>query len=222
MFKSSNFEKILFSSPSISPLKILRTHGYRNKEVIKKKILEAANKAIERLTSSSSPVGYFCIEEISNHFSSKIELKCGTSLNCGIFNERLAQSKFLIAFILTLGKEVDETIKKISNNSDEPLGALFLENASWLALELVLRDARSKIIKFAKYHDMQIENRMAPGYTYQSKIYRKRMMWELEEQKILFGLFDKESISIRLTESCTMLPRMSRSGIFGLKKNSFN
>ena len=64
MFKSSNFEKILFSSPSISPLKILRTHGYRNKEVIKKKILDAANKAIERLTSSSSPVGYFCIEEI--------------------------------------------------------------------------------------------------------------------------------------------------------------
>ena len=218
MFENSNFEKILFSSPSISPLKILRTHGYRNKEVIKKKILNAANKAIERLTSSSAPVGYFCIEEISKHLSSKIELKCGKSLNCEIFNERLAQSKFLIAFILTLGKEVDETIKKISNNSDEPLGALFLENASWLALELVLRDARSKIIKFAKYHDMQIENRMAPGYTYQSKIYRKRMMWELEEQKILFGLFDKESISIRLTESCTMLPRMSRSGIFGLKK----
>ncbi len=218
MFKSSNFEKILFSSPSISPLKILRTHGYRNKEVIKKKILEAANKAIERLTSSSSPVGYFCIEEISNHFSSKIELKCGTSLNCDIFNERLAQSKFLVAFILTLGKEVDEKIKKISNYSDDPLGALFLENASWLALELVLRDARSKITKFAKYNDMQIENRMAPGYTYQSKIYKKRMMWELEEQKILFGLFDKESISIRLTESCTMLPRMSRSGIFGLKK----
>ena len=65
---------------------------------------------------------------------------------------------------------------------------------------------------------MQIENRMAPGYTFPSKIYRKRIMWELEEQKILFRLFDKECISIRLTDSCTMLPRMSRSGIFGLKK----
>ncbi len=74
MFENSNFEKILFSSPSISPLKILRTHGYRNKEVIKKKILNAANKAIERLSLSSAPVGYFCIEEISKHSSSKIEL----------------------------------------------------------------------------------------------------------------------------------------------------
>ena len=51
-----------------------------------------------------------------------------------------------------------------------------------------------------------------------SKIYRKRIMWELEEQKILFSLFDKERISVSLTDSCTMLPRMSRSGIFGLKK----
>ena len=218
MFKNSNFEKILFSHPNISPLKILRTHGYRSKDVIRKKILDATNKAIKILSTSSTPVGYFCIEEISNNCRNKIELKCGTTFNSDLFRERLAKSKFLVAFIITLGKEVDETIKKISNCSDEPLGALFLENASWLALELVLRDARSKISKFAKNNDMQIENRMAPGNTYPSKINRKRIMWELEEQKILFGLFDKESISIRLTDSCTMLPRMSRSGIFGLKK----
>ena len=218
MFKSSNFEKILFSSPNISPSKILRTHGYRNKDVIRKKILDATNKAIERLSASSSPVGYFRIEEISKHFTNKIELKCGICFNYDLFSEQFPNSKFLIAFILTLGKEVDEKIKKISNYSNEPLGALFLENASWLALELVLRDARSKIIKFAKSHNMQIENRMAPGYTYPSKINRKRIMWELEEQKILFGLFNKESISIRLTDSYTMIPRMSRSGIFGLKK----
>ncbi len=218
MFKNSKFEKILFSHPNISPLKILRTHGYRSKDVIRKKILDATNKAIKILSTSSTPVGYFCIEEISHNYRNKIELKCGTTFNSDLFRERFAKSKFLVAFIITLGKEVDETIKKISNCSDEPLGALFLENASWLALELVLRDARSKIIKFAKNNDMQIENRMAPGYTYPSKINKKRIMWELQEQKILFGLFDKESISIRLTDSCAMLPRMSRSGIFGLKK----
>ncbi len=218
MFKNSNFEKILFSSPNISPSKILRTHGYRNKDQIRKRIFDATNKAIERLSVSSSPVGYFCIKEISKHLANKIELKCGTLFNCDLFSERIARSKFLVAFILTLGKEVDEIIKIVSKNSNEPLAALFLENASWLALELILRDARSKVLKFAKNHDMQIENRMAPGYTYPSKISRKKIMWELEEQKILFSLFDKESISVQLTDSCTMLPRMSRSGIFGLKK----
>ena len=91
MFKNSNFEKILFSSPNISPLKILRTHGYRNKDLIRKKILDASNKSIERLSSSSTPVGYFCIEEISKHFMNKIELKCGTSFHSDLFKERFSQ-----------------------------------------------------------------------------------------------------------------------------------
>ena len=89
-----------------------------------------------------------------------------------------------------------------------------------MALELILRDARSRIINFAKSKNMQIENRMAPGYSYPSKILKKRIMWELEEQENLFKLFENRNICIRLTESFTMLPRMSRSGVFGLKKKN--
>ena len=217
MFIDSNFEKIKFLSPKVSAFKLLRTHGYKKKDNIKKKILDSAEKALERLCNYSSPVGYFYIEEIKKKSLNSIQLD-NTSFKCEVFNEIFPESNFFVIFIISLGKGIDRKLKTISKDINEPLGALFLENASWLALELVLRDARSKISKFAKNNDMQIENRMAPGYTYPSKINRKRIMWELEEQKILFGLFDKESISIRLTDSCTMLPRMSRSGIFGLKK----
>ena len=66
---------------------------------------------------------------------------------------------------------------------------------------------------------MQIENRMAPGYSYPSKILKKRIMWELKEQENLFNLFENRNICISLTESFTMVPRMSRSGVFGLKKS---
>ena len=44
-------------------------------------------------------------------------------------------------------------------------------------------------------------------------------MWELKEQENLFNLFENRNIGISLTESFTMMPRMSRSGVFGLKKN---
>lgn len=218
MFRSTNFEKILFSSPNISALKILRTHGYKNKELIKKKILDAANKALERLSFYSSPVGYFYIKKINKQVSNRIELNDGITFNCEIFNERLFESKFLIVFILTLGNGIDETIKKISKDFNEPLGALFLENASWLALELILRDARSKIVKFAMTKNLKIENRMAPGYSYPSKTFKKRIMWELEEQQVLFKLYETKSISVTLNDTYTMIPRMSRSGIFGLKE----
>lgn len=221
MFIDSNFEKILFSTPNVSAFQILRTHGYRNKGTIKKKILESVNKALERLSFYSLPVGYFCINEISQKLSNAIILKNGTVFKCEVFDERLKDSKFLIIFVLSLGKRIDDKINKISNDLNEPLGGLFLENACWLALELILKDARSKIIQFAKSKNMIIENRMAPGNSYPSKIFKKRIMWELEEQRILFKLFENKNISVSINNSCTMIPRMSRSGIFGLRSNIY-
>ena len=141
-------------------------------------------------------------------------------MKCEVFNEIFSESNFLIIFIISLGNGIDSKLKKISKDINEPLGALFLENASWLALELILRDARSRIINFAKSKNMQIENRMAPGYSYPSKISKKRIMWELKEQENLFNLFENKNICVSLNESFTMMPRMSRSGVFGLKNNN--
>ena len=219
MFIDSNFEKIKFLSPKVSAFKLLRTHGYKNKDNIKKRILDSAEKALERLTNYSSPVGYFYFEEIKKKSLNSIQLE-RTSLKCEVFTEIFSESNFLIIFIISLGKGIDIKLKKISNDINEPLGGLFLENASWLALELILRDARSRIISFAKSKNLQIENRMAPGYSYPSKILKKRIMWQLEEQENLFKLFENRNICIRLTDSFTMLPRMSRSGVFGLKKKN--
>ena len=219
MFIDSNFEKIKFLSPKVSAFKLLRTHGYKNKDNIKKRILDSAEKALERLTNYSSPVGYFYFEEIKKKSLNSIQLE-RTSLKCEVFTEIFSESDFLIIFIISLGKGIDIKLKKISNDINEPLGGLFLENASWLALELILRDARSRIISFAKSKNMQIENRMAPGYSYPSKILKKKIMWELKEQENLFNLFKNMNISVSLSESFTMIPRMSRSGVFGLKINN--
>ena len=219
MFIDSNFEKIKFLSPKVSAFKLLRTHGYKNKDNIKKRILDSAEKALERLTNYSSPVGYFYFEEIKKKSLNSIQLE-RTSLKCEVFTEIFSESNFLIIFIISLGKGIDIKLKKISNDINEPLGGLFLENASWLALELILRDARSRIINFAKSKNMQVENRMAPGYSYPSKILKKRIMWELKEQENLFNLFKSRNISVSLSESFTMFPRMSRSGVFGLKRNN--
>ena len=219
MFDSSNCEKISFFSPDVSPFKILRTHGYKQNNIVRPRILDAANIAVQRLKNNSTPEGFFCIKKIINKSSNKIELECGRNLICKVFDERLPESKMIIVFIITLGVKIDEKIKEISNEINEPLGAIFLENASWLALELILREARLKIIQFAQLNDMKIENRMAPGYSYPSKKFGKRIMWELEQQGNLFKLFDYDNLTVSLSNSFTMMPRMSRSGIFGLKEN---
>ena len=111
MFIDSNFEKIKFLSPKVSAFKLLRTHGYKNKDNIKKRILDSAEKALERLTNYSSPVGYFYFEEIKKKSLNSIQLE-RTSLKCEVFTEIFSESNFLIIFIISLGKGIDIKLKK--------------------------------------------------------------------------------------------------------------
>ena len=59
---------------------------------------------------------------------------------------------------------------------------------------------------------------MAPGYSYPSKILKKRIMWELKEQENLFSLFENRNISISLSESFTMVPKNVSFRSFWIKK----
>ncbi len=222
LFKTSPFEKIFFSTPELRITKLLGVHGYRKDQHIKSVVQDAAAKSIERLQEYCDPLGFFCIQEIKLLRGDKLILDSGIEFRCSLFETMLAGDTHLISFIVTLGNEVDDIIASFSKDIDEPLASLFLETASRLCLEQVLREARSKLIEHASTKKMELGNRMAPGYSYKVKNSSKRVMWELEEQRNLFDIFKDFNISVELMESFTMLPRMSRSGIFGLRKSSID
>ena len=60
--------------------------------------------------------------------------------------------------------------------------------------------------------------RMGPGYSY--KVDGGLEMWSLEDQRQLFEVFEGVDLPVRLLESCAMLPKMSRSGLYGLVKET--
>ena len=60
---------------------------------------------------------------------------------------------------------------------------------------------------WAQEHGYKLTSRLSPGYG----------TWPLADQKPLFSLFDGLSVPIRLLESCVMTPKMSRSGLYGLR-----
>lgn len=62
--------------------------------------------------------------------------------------------------------------------------------------------------------------RMAPGYSYAMKDEEERVEWALTDQQALFVALECEDMPIQLLESSAMLPRMSRSGMFGIRSNS--
>ena len=55
--------------------------------------------------------------------------------------------------------------------------------------------------------------RLGPGYSY--KLDGRSVLWPLEQQQPLFEMFARDDVDIELLESCAMLPKISRSGLFG-------
>jgi cobalamin-dependent methionine synthase I len=56
---------------------------------------------------------------------------------------------------------------------------------------------------------------MSPGYSYQLK--SGPCEWSLDEQKALFDVFGEAKLPVKLMESCAMVPKMSRTGLYALR-----
>ena len=218
VFEASKFERIWFSVPEVKISHLLRILGYRENQNIKPIIKDAALTAIDRLKVNCTPQGVFCLQEIQDLGVDKLVLVSGIEFKCPVFECMLAESTHIISFVITLGDEIDKKIASYSKDVSEPLASLFLETASRLCLEQVLRVVRSKLIKYALSNEMSLGNRLAPGYSYKLRKSNKKVMWRLEEQRKLFDTFQDFDLPVELMESFTIFPRMSRSGIFGLQK----
>ena len=92
---------------------------------------------------------------------------------------------------------------------------LVLETAGWLGIEQATKQLAIHLREIVSVDGHRLSRRMAPGYGY--KIGGKKCEWLLEEQRVLFELFDQEELPVQLLSSCAMVPKMSRSGLYGLR-----
>ena len=114
---------------------------------------------------------------------------------------------------MTMGQGLDAAIKT-SLDEDRLLNALFLEVAGWLAIEITTKKFSMHLKSLIDKNEMKLSPRLGPGYSY--KIDDRSVMWPLEQQRVLFELFKYNEIGVTLLESCAMLPKISRSGLFGM------
>ena len=118
-----------------------------------------------------------------------------------------------MVFVLTVGREIDEqTIQWM--DEEKLVEALFLESAAWLGVEDATKQFVLMVRSWAMQQSMRMTRRLGPGYSY--PIDGKQVMWDLTDQKPLFNLVNDPNMPVKLLESAAMLPKMSRSGLFGL------
>jgi len=92
---------------------------------------------------------------------------------------------------------------------------LFLETVGWMAVEQATKRLLRHLGELVGPEGLVLTRRMAPGYSF--SVGGRKCDWSLFEQPALFGIFRDVELPVRLLESGGMVPKMSRSGLYGLR-----
>ncbi len=213
VIKSGSTETTFLEKPQPKVDAILRIQGYKDLSRIRKRVRDAADAAANLLTEIAEPTVSYRIVRIESLIDDTLTLERETCLESPIFTQYLSDAHEVVVFALTMGKEVDERTIELME-SENLVEALFLESAAWLGVEHATKQFVIAVRAWASSNGKRITRRLGPGYSY--PIDGQPVVWDLTDQNKLFDVFDDAQIPVRLLESSAMLPKMSRSGMYGL------
>ena len=194
--------------------RILRIQGYRDMERVRKPIRRAADKAAAIAREiAEGEVGFRRIG-IAACSGVNLELEGGERFECAAFERFLTECESVIVFAMTAGAAIDRRIDELMA-ADDPVVALLLDTAGWLAIESITRRFSERLKADCEPAGLRLTRRMGPGYTY--RMGREMAPWGLEEQEGLFKVLGEEASPVAVLPSGAMLPKMSRSGLYGLR-----
>lgn len=200
----------------ISAERVLRVMGYRSGAAIRPQVRSMAQAMAALGADAATPAACYLRLPVASCTADGLVLSTGTSFRGPTFAAYLSGCDEVAIFVLSLGARFDRTQKNLAAGL-QTLEAYTLEIAGWLGIEEATRLFRTHLETEARRDGLALTRRMAPGYT--SRIGGRKVEWPLEDQQQLFSLFDPSTLPARLLEgSCAMTPKMSRTGLYGLRR----
>lgn len=198
---------------AIKPERMLRVHRYRDLENLRPAIREAAETIAALTERLIEPQVHYRRIGIRALAGDELALENGVTFHNESFPRLLGESREVVIAIATLGPKLDQEVVERMNRF-EPLEALFLETAGWLAIESTSKQFGDFLRALSRGNGYRVSCRIGPGYTYKDG--GREIQWSLEEQRQIFQAFAGIDLPVRLLESCAMQPKMSRTGLYGL------
>ncbi len=187
---------------------VLRINGYSRIERVPEGVNEAAKRMTARAQAVIQPALSYRLLYIEHLHGSALTLEGGAVLESKEFASALAGCYAVVVAILGIGGRFDNEAKALSA-SRNALDLLLFETAGWLAIEEITKAFVVQLRDWANHQGYRLTRRLAPGYN----------QWPLIGQRSLFSLFEGIPLPVRLLESCAMVPTMSRSAMYGLRRN---
>ncbi len=193
---------------------MLRIQGYTNLERVRPKVRDIAESMAALAERSFQPQVRFRRLRVEECAKGVLRLETGVSFRSGAFPRFLSDSSEVVVFVLTVGAELDRVSQSALDN-EQLIEAVFLEAAGWLGVEAVTKRFNAHLRRLAAEQSYRLTRRISPGYSF--KVDGRMHEWSLYEQDALFELFAGTDPPVRILDSGAMLPKMSRSGLYGLR-----
>lgn len=190
---------------------VLKVQGYANTSRVRpavRAVAEAVTAVANRILTAE--VRYRRIG-ISSASGGVLTLEDGSQFHCRAFDRYLAGCREVVVFVLALGGGFDRIAHNFSVGN-QMLEAVLFEASGWMAVE---QTTKKFVRHLGESEGLKLTRRMAPGYSFSSALEPDE--WSLTEQAGLFALFTGADLPVRLLESCAMTPKMSRSGLYGVR-----
>ncbi len=185
---------------------LLRLQGYRDPARIRPRVRDIAAKAAALALSIIAPEAYYRRVPIESCTPDELRLAGGTVFHSARFAKVLDGCREAVVFVLTLGSGLDPETERLTAE-EAIVETLFLEMAGWLAVEQPTKGLVLHLTPLFRDQRLGLTRRLGPGY----------VDWPLDEQAGLFALLEDAPLPVRLLESCAMIPKKSRSGLYGLR-----
>jgi hypothetical protein len=198
----------------VRPQRMLRMMGYRDERPASPAVRRIAEAMAEVAAVAIVPRVYFRSFPIAACDDERLVLSTGATFRSPAFRKFLSDCSSAVVFVLTLGSRLDSTERNLAAGGNL-LESVFLETAGWLAVEETTRLFAAHLAAEAGRHGLEPSRRLAPGYSF--RLDGRKVEWRLEDQKELFALFADAALPVELLDTCAMRPKMSRTGLFGLR-----
>jgi len=193
---------------AINPERMLRVHGYRNTANLRPVIRKAAETIANLAERLIAPQVHYRRVGVRSLTGGELVLDDGVTFHNEAFSRHLGEAREVVIAIATMGPALDQEVIAHMDRFE------LLETGGWLGIETVSKQFGDYLRALARGHGYRVSCRMGPGYAY--KVDNREIRWDLEEQRQVFQAFEGIDLPVRLLESCAMLPKMSRSGLYGL------
>jgi hypothetical protein len=186
---------------------LLRLAGYSEKRPAPRRLVEAAERVIERARDLARPRAVYEVHETARDDDGTVLLGDGRFTG-KILTRLLKGSDLAAVYAVTLGPQLDEEASRLSAAGDM-LSSVLLDTAGSLVL------AKASISFVGRVFDAQAAPR---GCVVTPPFGPGQCRWDLSEQRVLFDLITPSRIGIALTDTFLMIPKKSVSGILGIGK----